>query len=138
MSQPSFHFDEVNERQSRFHRRAFLFGGITGVGILALVGRLGELQILEAGRYKMLSEHNEFEFRLTPPPRGLILDRNGVVLASNRPAFRLLVATDQNVDVEETLANLARLAPMDDAPAPASPPISPPPRARPPWRSSRT
>ncbi|HEY2178701.1 MAG TPA: penicillin-binding protein 2 [Caulobacteraceae bacterium] len=115
MSQPSFHFDEVNERQSRFHRRAFLFGGITGVGILALVGRLGELQILEAGRYKMLSEHNEFEFRLTPPPRGLILDRNGVVLASNRPAFRLLVATDQNVDVEETLANLARLAPMDDA-----------------------
>ncbi|HXU99654.1 MAG TPA: penicillin-binding protein 2 [Caulobacteraceae bacterium] len=115
MSEPAFHFDEVNERQSRFHRRAFLFGGITGVGILALVGRLGQLQILEAGRYRMLSEHNEFEFRLTPPPRGLILDRNGVVLASNRPAFRLLVATDTGVDVDETLANIARLAPMDDA-----------------------
>jgi penicillin-binding protein 2 len=115
MSKPAFHFDEVNERQARFHRRAFLFGGVTGVGVLALVGRLGELQILEAGRYKMLSEHNEFEFRLTPPPRGLILDRNGVVLASNRPAFRLLVATDENVDVDQTLVNLARLAPMDDA-----------------------
>ena len=116
MSKPTFYYDEVNERQSRFHRRcAFLFGGITGVGLLALVGRLGELQILEAGRYKMLSEHNEFEFRLTPPPRGLILDRNGVVLASNRPAFRLLVATDENVDIDQTLANIAQLAPMDDA-----------------------
>jgi penicillin-binding protein 2 len=115
MSKPAFYMDEVNERQARFHRRAFLFGGVTGVGLLALVGRLGELQILEASRYKMLSEHNEFEFRLTPPPRGLILDRNGVVLASNRPAFRLLVATDENVDIDETLANIAKLAPMDDA-----------------------
>ena len=39
----------------------------------------------------MLSEHNQFQFVLSPPPRGLILDRNGVVLASNRPDFRLLL-----------------------------------------------
>jgi penicillin-binding protein 2 len=115
MIEPAIYFDEVNERQARFHRRAFLFGGVTGVGLLALAGRLGELQILDADRYKLLSEHNEFEFRLTPPPRGLILDRDGVVLASNRPAFRLLVATDESVDVDATLANLARLVPMDDA-----------------------
>jgi penicillin-binding protein 2 len=115
MIEPAIYFDEVNERQARFHRRAFLFGGVTGVGLLALAGRLGDLQILDADRYKLLSEHNEFEFRLTPPPRGLILDRDGVVLASNRPAFRLLVATDESVDVDATLANLARLVPMDDA-----------------------
>jgi len=115
MFEPAFHFDEVNERQATFHRRAFLFGGVTGAGLLALAARLGDLQILEAGRYKVLSEHNEFEFRLTPPPRGLILDRNGVVLASNRPAFRLLVATDENVDIDKTLADLALLVPMDDA-----------------------
>jgi len=115
MIEPSIYFDEVNERQATFHRRAFLFGGVTGVGLLALAARLGDLQILEADRYKFLSEHNEFEFRLSPPPRGLILDRNGVVLASNRPAFRLLVATDENVDVDAMLANLAQLVPMDDA-----------------------
>ncbi|MGH7025151.1 MAG: penicillin-binding protein 2 [Caulobacteraceae bacterium] len=115
MFEPAFHFDPVNERQAIFHRRAFLFGGLTGAGLLALAARLADLQILEAGRYKLLSEHNEFEFRLTPPPRGLILDRNGVVLASNRPAFRLLVATDENVDVDKTLAELAELVPMDEA-----------------------
>ena len=115
MFEPNFQFDEVNERQAMFHRRAFLLGGVTGAGLLALGARLVDLQILEAGRFKMLSEHNEFEFRLTPPPRGLILDRNGVVLASNRPAFRLLVATDENVDVEKILADLAQLVPMDEA-----------------------
>jgi len=115
MFEPNFHFDEVNERQAVFHRRAFLLGGVTGAGLLALGARLVDLQILEADRFKVLSEHNEFEFRLTPPPRGLILDRNGVVLASNRPAFRLLVATDENVDIDKTLADLALLVPMDEA-----------------------
>jgi penicillin-binding protein 2 len=115
MFEPSFHFDEVNERQASFHRRAFLLGGITGAGLLALGGRLVQLQLLEADKYKVLSEHNQFEFRLSPPPRGLILDRSGVVVASNRPAFRLIVAADEDVDVDQLLVNLAQLVPMDDA-----------------------
>ncbi len=115
MFEPHFHFDEVNERQAAFHRRAFLLGGVTGVGLLALGGRLAQLQLLESDKYKVLSEHNEFEFRLTPPPRGLILDRNGVVLASNRPAFRLIISADENVDVDQVLNDLAQMVPMDDA-----------------------
>jgi penicillin-binding protein 2 len=115
MIEPSIYFDEVNERQARFHRRAFLFGGITGLGLVALTARLADLQILEADRYRFLSEHNEFEFRLSPPPRGIIFDRNGVVLASNRPAFRLLMVNDGNVDADEMLMRLAQLVPMDEA-----------------------
>ena len=115
MIEPSLFLDDVNERQGLFQRRAFLFGGVFGVGLLALGGRLAHLQLLEAGRYKMLSEHNEFEFVLTPPPRGLIVDRHGAVLASNRPDFRLLLAKDEHTDIDATLANLAKLVPMDDA-----------------------
>ena len=111
----SMFLDDVNERQGLFQRRAFLFGGLTGLGLLALGGRLAQLQLIEAGRYQMLSEHNEFEFVLSPPPRGLILDRNGVVLASNRPDFRLLLAKDEHTDVEAVLAKLARLIPIDEA-----------------------
>jgi penicillin-binding protein 2 len=115
MIRPTIYFDDVNERQSLFHRRAFLFGGVAGVGLVALGGRLVNLQLLEAGRYKMASEHNEFEFLLTAPPRGLILDRDGVVLASNRPDFRLLLAKDEHTDVDAVLAKLSMLIPMDDA-----------------------
>ena len=86
---PQIYFNEVNERQGVFHRRAFLMGGVAGLGLIALGGRLAYLQLVEADKYKTLSLDNEFESRLQPPPRGLILDRNGVVLALNRPDFRL-------------------------------------------------
>ena len=115
MTRPSIIFNEVNQRQGLFHRRAFLFGAAAGAGLVVLGGRLGQLQLLDAERYRLLSEHNQFGLRLTPPPRGLILDRDGVVLASNRPDFRLLVAKDEHTDIEMILENLARLTPMDDA-----------------------
>ncbi|HEY2750327.1 MAG TPA: penicillin-binding protein 2, partial [Phenylobacterium sp.] len=77
MAEPSIFFAEVNERQGVFHRRAFLLGGFAGVGLLALGGRLAHLQLIETQRYEKLSASNQFNFKLTPPPRGLIVDRNG-------------------------------------------------------------
>src|SRR3546814_13645147 len=53
-------------------------------------------------------------FKLVPPPRGLIVDRHGVVLAANRPNFRLLVARDKGVDTAETLKVLSNFVPLDD------------------------
>ncbi|MDP3634302.1 penicillin-binding protein 2 [Phenylobacterium sp.] len=113
MSEPSIFFTEVNERQGVFHRRAFLMGGLSGLGLLALTGRLAHLQLVEAQRYEKMSASNQFNFRLVPPPRGLIVDRNGVVLASNRPNFRLLVAKDGKMDPEGTVKTLAHFVPLD-------------------------
>ncbi len=113
MSEPSIFFSEVNERQGVFTRRAFLMGGLTGAGLVALGGQLIHLQLVEANRYSQLAESNKFNFRLVPPPRGLILDRNGVTLASNRPNFRLLVAKDGDMDVETTVTELSNLVPID-------------------------
>ena len=114
MSEPSIFFFEVNERQGVFHRRAFLMGGLAGGGLLALGGRLAQLQLVEAQRYQKLSAGNQFNYRLSPPPRGLILDRNGVALASNRPNFRLMVTKEsKDFDVEATLDDLALLVPID-------------------------
>ncbi len=113
MSEPTIFFSEVNEKQGAFTRRAFLMGGLTGVGLLALTGRLVHLQIVEAQRYQKLAQSNQFNFRLVPPPRGLILDRNGVTLASNRPNFRLLVSREADMDVEKTVDDLATLVTID-------------------------
>ncbi|HEV7385269.1 MAG TPA: penicillin-binding transpeptidase domain-containing protein, partial [Phenylobacterium sp.] len=115
MAEPSIFFAEVNERQGVFHRRAFLLGGFAGVGLLALGGRLAHLQLIETQRYEKLSASNQFNFKLTPPPRGLIVDRNGVVLASNRPNFRLMVAKDKGLDTKATIKTLAEFVPLDDA-----------------------
>jgi penicillin-binding protein 2 len=114
MSEPSIFFSEVNERQGVFHRRTFLLGAFAGLGLTALGGRLAHLQLVETQRYEKLSASNQFNFRLVPPPRGLILDRNGAILASNRPNFRLLVSRDTGMDPKATLKTLANFVPLDE------------------------
>jgi penicillin-binding protein 2 len=115
VSEPAIFFSEVNERQGMFHRRAFLMGGLAGAGLLALGGRLAQLQLVEARRYQTLSAGNQFNYRLVTPPRGQILDRDGVSLAANRPNFRLLVTKDTGFDAAATLDALAQLVPIDAA-----------------------
>ena len=114
MTQPAIFFAEVNERQGVFHRRAILLGAFAGIGLSALGGRLAYLQLLETQRYEKLSTSNQFNFKLMPAPRGVIVDRNGAVLAANRPNFRLLVARDKDLDTEATLKTLASFVPLDD------------------------
>lgn len=115
MAEPSIFFSEVNERQGVFHRRMFLLGGCAGIGLAALGARLAHLQIIETQRYEKLSASNQFNFRLVPPPRGLVVDRNGAILASNRPNFRLLVSREENFNAESTLKTLANFVPLDEA-----------------------
>jgi penicillin-binding protein 2 len=115
MAEPSIYFSEVNERQGVFHRRAILMGGFAGIGVVALGARLAFLQLMETQRYEKLAVSNQFNFKLIPAPRGLIVDRNGAVLAANRPNFRLMVARDKGVDPEATLKTLAEFVPLDDS-----------------------
>ena len=110
MTQPAIFFEEVNERQGVFHRRAILLGAFAGLGIGALGARLAFLQLLETQRYEKLATSNQFNFKLQPAPRGVIVDRNGAVLAANRPNFRLMVARDKDVDMPISAAVAAVLA----------------------------
>jgi penicillin-binding protein 2 len=110
-SEPSIFFSDVNERQGSFLRRTFVLGGLTTLGGLALTGRLAQLQVIQAGQYATMASNNRFNFRLVPPPRGRILDRDGVVIAGNRPSFRVLVLRDETKDLDQTLDLLGRLLP---------------------------
>jgi len=112
MTEPSIIFSEVNQRQGVFTRRVFLMGGLTGIGLGALTGRLAQLQLIQNNTYRQMAEENQFNFRLTIPPRGLIVDRNNVALASNRPNFRVMVSRDSIKDVDKTLDSLATIIPL--------------------------
>jgi penicillin-binding protein 2 len=111
MNEPAIFFEDVNERQGGFLRRTFLMGGFTALGLGALTTRLGYLQLVESSHYRTLSAHNQFNYRIVPPPRGRILDRNGVVLAGNRPSFRVLVIRDEIKDLPGTLDLVGTLLP---------------------------
>ena len=101
-------------RTKVFNRRAVLLAsGKLGL-MSALVGRLYYLQIVQADRYATLAEDNRINLRLLPPPRGRILDRTGVLLASNRLNYRVVLVSEQTPSVEATLDRLGKLIPISE------------------------
>ncbi|MBK19679.1 MAG: penicillin-binding protein 2 [Rhodospirillaceae bacterium] len=107
-------FREDSSRYKKFSRRAMILAGgqVALFGLLA--GRMYQLQVLESRRYKMLADENRINIRLLPPPRGRILDRFGVPLATNRENFRVLLIAERTRDVDQTLDALGRLIPIAD------------------------
>lgn len=97
------------ERVRSFTRRALFVGGAQVALFGALVGRLYHLQVQRSAEYSLLAEDNRIDQRLLIPPRGRILDRNGVALASNVPTYRVRVVREQAGDLRETLQRLSRL-----------------------------
>ncbi len=101
------------DRHKVFTRRAILLaGGKLSVAAI-LMGRMYYLQVLESDQYQMLAEENRISMRLLPPPRGLVLDRFGHELASNRLNYRVVLIAEQTNGVAETLDRLARVIPIN-------------------------
>ncbi|MGZ3305113.1 MAG: penicillin-binding transpeptidase domain-containing protein, partial [Asticcacaulis sp.] len=111
-AEPSIVFTDVNERQGTFNRRTFIMGGVVAFGLFALTGRLIHLQMLQGGKYQKLAASNQFNFRLIPPPRGNILDRNGKLIAGNRPSFRVTIQSNEIKNVDDTLDQISYILPQ--------------------------
>ncbi|RUR19744.1 penicillin-binding protein 2 [Legionella sp. km535] len=78
---------------------------------LILILRLAYLQISEFKRYQTLSLKNQMSIIPIAPPRGVILDRNGVLLAENVPVYVLEIIPEHVKDMKKTLAKLRELIP---------------------------
>lgn len=76
---------------------------------LILFVRLFYLQVIQGEELRRLSENNCIRLQSTHPPRGLIFDRNGVLLVDNRPAFNLSIILNDAKPVERTIEKLSRL-----------------------------
>lgn len=104
-----------NDRAKAIGRRAFFLGGAKVALLSALAGRMYYLQVMQGDKYAVLADENRINIRLLPPPRGHILDRNGVPMAINRQNYRVLVVSEQtNNDLDGTLDMLANLIPVND------------------------
>ncbi|HTY39701.1 MAG TPA: penicillin-binding protein 2 [Candidatus Paceibacterota bacterium] len=85
--------------------RPLFYVGLAVVGVVvAVVARLVFLNVANGDFYARRAAANLLQEQLTPAPRGLIVDRNGVVLAENQPAFAAALdvrAFLQEPDLEE-------------------------------------
>jgi len=95
--------------QRMFARRVIAATVITATCLGVLGARLFYLQVIRHDYFSDLSQGNRIRIDPIPPPRGLILDRNGVAMALNRPAFQLELVREQTPDVDDTLARLVKL-----------------------------
>ena len=97
-----------------FQQRAVVAALIVLTLLIVLLVRLLYLQLYQYGHFKTLSESNSVRLVAIAPNRGLIYDRNGVVMAENRPAYRLELVPEQVQDMAATVAELGKLVALDE------------------------
>jgi penicillin-binding protein 2 len=104
---------DADERRLLAARAAQAFLVIT-VLIVVLISRFAWLQIFAHEQFAAQSLDNSIRQIPIAPPRGLIFDRNGVLLAENRLAYRLELIPEQTAGVAQTWANLSQIIALDE------------------------
>lgn len=96
-----------------FRRRALAGFVLIVLCLCLLLSRFVFLQVMHHDEFVTRSQANRVKPRAIPPARGLIYDRNGVLLADNVPAFRLEVVPEQIKNMPAMLAELGKVVPLD-------------------------
>lgn len=97
-----------------FQQRLWVACTILGLLLFVLIVRLFFLQIIEHNRYTTLSDANQFTLLPIAPPRGLIYDRHGILLAENQPIFNLTLTPNKIKKLSDTIATLQTLLPISN------------------------
>lgn len=88
-------------------------------GLLALVALLllqfWLLQGVNSKRYRELAENNKIRTLSIAAPRGMLTDRNGRILAENKPAFKIVVTIGPSGSIDKISKTLAPLLKVDEA-----------------------
>lgn len=101
-------------RDTRLIRSRILFGGAALVFLtLLLVFRMYYLQVVQFEHHSTLAENNRIHVQSLPPTRGMIFDRNGVMIADNRASFSLTLSRERAGDWEKVLDSIIEIFELD-------------------------
>ena len=91
-------------RESRIFaaRTALVVIGVV-VTLIVVLMHYYSLQITQYELYRTESEKNRVQLQPLPPKRGLIYDKNGLLLAENRPSYLLSIIKERVPQLLETL-----------------------------------
>ena len=95
-----------------FMGRARALFAVALVLTLILVARMLHLQVFQHEHYQTRSEENRMQMVPVPPVRGLIFDRQGNLLAENRPIFNLALIRERIEDLDALIEALAAVTPI--------------------------
>lgn len=105
--------DAIQESKLFTHRTITIWL-FTLIALSVIFGRAFYLQVIYHDRYITLAKSNRLKVLPLPPARGLIYDRNGILLAGNQTSYRLEIDREQVDDMDNMLAELAHVVPISE------------------------
>ena len=102
-------FKNPQQELERFRARLVVAGGFVLLCFTLLFARFVWLQVVQHDYYQTRAEDNRISLVPIVPNRGLIVDRNGVVLARNYPAYTLEIVPSRTGKPEQVIDELAEI-----------------------------
>jgi len=103
----SFHPNEV-QRRGRFAR------ALVGLTLALLTGAFFRTQVLQNATYALQSEENRLREVPLPAPRGIIYDRNGLIIAENIPGYSVSILSPTADSLRASLRRLGTIITFSD------------------------
>ena len=110
----SKHIKDHRKEKELFLNRTIISIFVGLLLISAVLIRLYQLQVVENEFFVEKAHGNRINIRATLPPRGIIYDRNGRILAENKTAFQLELIPEQVKDIDDSLMRLSNLGLIDN------------------------
>jgi len=107
--------NDLNAEKNQILSRRIIFIIIANLlAFVVIITRLYYLQVVQADKYKMMSDENRISTRFLLPPRGMIYDRNGEIVAKNVQNFQALLLPEQTKNAEDTLTKFEEIIPLTE------------------------
>lgn len=104
----SLNIEDRSGEKNLVFRRMLVAMGFVLLMVIALLVRLFYLQVIMHDHYVTKSTANRVQVQPLTPTRGLIYDRNGVLLAENLPSHNLQLVMERVQNLDETIATLRK------------------------------
>ena len=105
--------DPARERRIFARRLIFSMFAMLLMGLL-IISRYFDLQINQFQNFATDSDNNRVHVRPAPPTRGIIYDRNGEIIADNRPTTDLAIIRERVGDLDQLITKISSLITLSD------------------------
>ncbi len=93
----------------KVRRRSLILGGIKSIFTIIVCGKLYYLQILNKSKYGKLSDLNRTKVKILYPERGVIFDKFGIPIATNRLDYQLTIFKEKKELINRYISKLKNI-----------------------------
>jgi penicillin-binding protein 2 len=105
----------VSLHPNELQRRGQSAGILAGIALGVLLVAFFRAQVIEHAEFALQSDDNRLNEVPLPAPRGMILDRNGQVIAENIPGYSVSILSPKSDSLRATLRRLSSILPLSDS-----------------------